>query len=90
MLSPQHSTALLQRKHGDAMIRSWQQRREQTLAAVADYEQKTLTGEAKPVYQFGEDVLSGEDLDISASRIQVSGRPLAVEFSDDPGFSEFL
>ena len=90
VLSPQHSTALLQRKHGDAAIHSWQKRREQTLAAVADYEQKTLTGQARPVYQFGEGVLSGEDLDISASEIRLPGRSLAVEFSEDPGFSEFL
>jgi len=90
VLSPQHSTALLQRKHGESTIRSWQKRREQTLAAVADYEQKTLTGEARPIYQFGEGVLSGEDLDISASRIRLPDRALAVELSDDPGFSEFL
>lgn len=90
VLSPQHSTTLLQRKHGEATMRSWQKRREATLAAVADYEQKTLTGQARPVYQFGEGVLSGEDLDISASRIRLPGRALAVEFSEDPGFSEFL
>lgn len=90
VLSPQHSTTLLQRKHGDATIRSWQKRREQTLAAVADYEQKTLTGEARPVYQFGEGVLSGEDLEISASRIRLPGRAMPVEFSEDSGFSEFL
>jgi hypothetical protein len=35
-------------------------------------------------------VLSGEDLDISASRIRLPDRALAVELSDDPGFSEFL
>jgi acetoacetyl-[acyl-carrier protein] synthase len=89
VLSPEHSTCLLQRKHGAAALHDWQEKRAATLSAVDEYEQTVLRGEAKPVYQFGEGVMSGEDLDISGTEIRVSGRALPILFSDDPGFSAF-
>lgn len=90
VLSANHSIELLQRKHGATAISQWQSKRENTLAAVADYEQSVLRGEAKPVYQFGSGVLDGSDLQICAERIVLPGQAMAVEFRDDPDFSDFL
>ncbi|MCC1497265.1 beta-ketoacyl synthase [Alcanivorax sp. 1008] len=90
VLSAQHSLELLQRKHGTAAIDQWQGKREATTAAVADYEQSVLSGEAKPIYQFGTGVLDGSDLQIHSDRINLPGQAMAVEFRDDPDFKDFL
>jgi acetoacetyl-[acyl-carrier protein] synthase len=53
--------------------------------AAQDYDQAMDRGEIKPIYQFGEGVLHGEDLAISREQIAIPGFGIPVNLElDDP------
>ena len=73
LLSPEVTRNMLKAKHGEQAMTQWQYRYDNTQTAQQAYEQHMLTGEARPVYQFGEGVLSDSDLDFNDQRIRVPG-----------------
>ncbi len=80
ILSPAFTQQMLARKHGSKAMTSHQQRNEAVAAATQDYDARMTRGELRSIYQFGEGVLEGEDLRISAEAIRVPGyeQPLSL------------
>ncbi|MFN3714073.1 MAG: beta-ketoacyl synthase [Alcanivoracaceae bacterium] len=89
VLSPTQTCAMISRRHGKAAISHWQNRRANTLEAIADYEQQTLNGTANVIYRFGEEVLEGDSLDIQPGKLHLPGWQKPVSFSDDPMLSAY-
>ena len=83
MLSPDVTRAMLRSKHGDKACHSWQDRLQQTRAKQAEFERQQLAGEAQPIYQFGEGVLSGDDLEYTDQSISVPGYGKAVDLDTE-------
>ena len=84
LLSPDLVGKMLKARHGAKAMVQWQQRNESVTEQQQDYEQRCRMGTARPVYQFGEDVLEGADLDFTDQRIQVPGygEPLNLEMAN--------
>ena len=84
LLSPDLVGNMLKARHGAKAMVQWQQRNEPVRQQQQDYEQRCQMGTARPVYQFGEGVLDGADLDFTAARIQVPGygEPLNLEMAN--------
>jgi acetoacetyl-[acyl-carrier protein] synthase len=84
ILAPHVVRRMLERKHGRAAMAAHATRNEAVVAASAEYDAKMTRGEGRPIYQFGEGVLEGSDLDITTSRIKVPGwgQPIDLELSN--------
>lgn len=73
LLSPHITTTMLTRKHGLYSMNQLQSQQEATLERAQSYNEQAIQGQTKPIYQFGKDVLTGEDLAISHDEIRIPG-----------------
>lgn len=87
LLSPKVTEKLLRKRHGDDAIAAWQAKREATRAAVARYEQQSQAGQFEPHYYFGNEVLEGPELTVTADQIKIPGyaRPVSLKVENPFG-----
>ncbi len=86
VLSPSVTERLLTQRHGEAAISAWKKRREAVNATAQSYLDRAGRGQFAPRYQFGEAVLEGPELDISAERIHIPGYAQPVSLKADNPF----
>ena len=72
-LSPNLTLKMLEKRHGRDELLAHARRNESVREKARDYDQRASYGEATPIYQFGEGVLEGEDLDFDDATIQIPG-----------------
>ena len=87
VLSPAATERLLTKRHGAAALDAWRTRREATLAISATYERLADRGHFRALYRFGEGVLEGPELTISATQIEIPGyaRPVSLDVDNPYG-----
>ena len=73
VLAPHTTRAMLAARHGNAAMTEHARRNETVHASALAYDAATTAGETSPIYQFGEGVLEGDDLDISDTAIGIPG-----------------
>ncbi|MCC5882673.1 MAG: beta-ketoacyl synthase [Halomonas sp.] len=80
VLSPTVTERLLTQRHGAAAVSEWRQRREAVRQASQAYLAGADRGQFEVRYRFGEGVLEGPELEISASQIRIPGytRPVSL------------
>ncbi|WP_114416929.1 beta-ketoacyl synthase [Marinospirillum perlucidum] len=79
MLSPEVTLNFLEKRHGKAAIQAHSRQLETTLERSEQHEKASQSGHFKLTYQFGEEVLEGEDLTLSNKQLQIPGYPQAVD-----------
>ncbi|ODS22665.1 beta-ketoacyl synthase [Candidatus Endobugula sertula] len=89
LLSPTVTHNMLKAKHGQQTVTQWQHRHETTQAIQKDYEDHAMSGDTKPIYQFGEGVLSDSDLDFNNQRIKVPGYGKEIDLAVKNPFWSF-
>lgn len=72
-LSPGFTEQMLERRWGKEKMLAWRRRNEAVSEKAAGYDQVADDAETKAIYQFGEGVVDGEDLTISAEEIRIPG-----------------
>ncbi len=88
VLSPAITEQLLSRRHGEKAMQNLRNKQEATVEQAAVYEQQSLRGEARPIYRYDHNVLSGEDLSISHGEIQLPGYANAVDLNVENPFDD--
>ncbi|MBA4502821.1 beta-ketoacyl synthase [Marinobacterium marinum] len=85
ILAPHIVEQMLSKRHGDTAMNAWRKRREQVREQAEAYNQSAINGEARPVYRYDYNVLTGEDLQISADEIRLPGyaHPISLKV-DNP------
>ena len=78
VLSPALTRRMLTSRHGAARLVNWEQRSQRAVEAASSYDDAVIREGVPPIYRFGEGVVEGEELDISADRIQIPGFPNPV------------
>ena len=73
VLAPHVVEKLLTKRHGETAMNAWRQRREQVREQAEAYNQAAINGLARPIYRYDYNVLTGEDLQISADEIRLPG-----------------
>ncbi|WP_072823264.1 beta-ketoacyl synthase [Modicisalibacter ilicicola] len=86
VLSPRTTERLLAKRHGQAALEAWKQRRETVMAASDRYCQRADAADFDVIYRFGHDVLEGPELDIDRHRIHIPGYARAVSLDVDNPF----
>ncbi|MEQ8857715.1 MAG: beta-ketoacyl synthase [Pseudomonadales bacterium] len=84
VLSPTRTAQMLEKRWGKAAMQAHARRAEATEQKAADYDAAMDRGEIAPIYRFGEGVLDGDDLDISATAIRIPGfaRPVRLDLEN--------
>ena len=86
LLGPHVVDDLLKARHGEAALRRWAKRNESVAAQARDYDQAATAGDAETIYRYGEGVLHGEDLAISAEALAAPGYSRAIPLTMDNPF----
>jgi len=89
VIAPHIAEQWLENKYDNATITQWHAQREITRERAANYDQAAMRGEARPIYLYDNNVLTGYDLDISATRIKLPGYVNAIDLSMENPFSDF-
>jgi len=81
VLAPHVVETLLTRRHGEAAMNAWRKRRELAREQAEGYNQSAVYGLARPIYLYDHNVLTGEDLQISAEEIRLPGyaNPISLQ-----------
>lgn len=84
-LSPAMTERMLERRWGKEKMLAWRRRNESVNEQAMAYDAVADNPETKAIYQFGEGVVDGEDLTISAEEIRIPGfgQPVRLDL-DNP------
>jgi acetoacetyl-[acyl-carrier protein] synthase len=87
-LSPNLTLKMLEKRHGRDELLAHARRNESVREKARDYDQRASYGEATPIYQFGEGVLEGEDLDFDDATIHIPGFEQPIELNMPNPFAD--
>jgi acetoacetyl-[acyl-carrier protein] synthase len=89
-LSPSKTQQMLRAKWGANAIREYEARREAVVQNAQDYDTAMNAGGVAPIYQFGEGVVEGKDLDIAQSTLKIPGFDLPIDLQLDNPFPDMV
>lgn len=90
VLSPAVAMQLLRAKHGAAAMAAHANSSEQARERAAAYDAAASDGRSEVLYRFGENVLDGDDLSLSAEGIGIPGFDKSVALDVKSPFGEWL
>jgi len=89
-LSPARTLQMLTKRWGAHAMSAYRARNEAVERMAQDYDAAMDRGEVKPVYQFGEGVIHGEDLTIGTDKIHIPGFGIAVNLDLENPYSDMF
>lgn len=89
LVSPQETRRLLRQRHGEQALLRWEAGRDRSEAQRQAYEAAADAGAYQPLYRFGENVLTGQDLEITAETIRLPGLSTPVSLRGTGDFSAY-
>lgn len=90
LLSPAVTEKMLRKRHGDAAFNDYQARREATRAAARQYDEAATQGRFDIIYNFGNDMIDEQAIEISDQGIQVPGFSQTIAYKKDERFSDMI
>ncbi|MDC9615361.1 beta-ketoacyl synthase [Xenorhabdus khoisanae] len=90
VLSPQKTMQMLDKKHGSASISTYYKRNEIVKRRSEEQDQAICRGEESVIYNFGNAVLQGSDIQLSRQEIRFNGVKQSIKMPNADEFSEFL
>lgn len=73
MFSPDVTRKMLEKKHGQQVMKKHAEANEAVREQADVYDQAAIRGEASTIYNFGKNVVSGEDLNLTDTYISIPG-----------------
>jgi len=89
VLAPHIVKDMLTRKHGAEKIAQWQALNQQVNDNAQDYDRRACRGETKPSYKFNHNVLEGDELTITDSKIDIPGYNNSIDISQANPFDDY-
>ncbi|PVZ72612.1 beta-ketoacyl synthase [Pelagibaculum spongiae] len=88
VLSPTKTKQMLTKRHGEKAMTDWQQANAQIQQKQQQYLDDALKAEIKPIYQFGEGVISDEQVALTDQNITIGS--YTVDLQSEHGLEDFL
>lgn len=88
VLAPHVVKKMLAKKHGKEALQQYEERSTTVEEKAKQYEIEATRGTAKPIYHFDNNVLVGDDLEITDETITVPGQANKVTFTDTGHFDD--
>ncbi|KAA0874655.1 beta-ketoacyl synthase [Nitrincola tapanii] len=89
LLSPLATEKLLQQRYATETLTHWQKARESVRETAQAYDQAQIRGQARPIYRYDHQVLTGEDLTISDREIKLPGYAQAISVDVDNPYADW-
>ncbi len=86
ILSPQVTMQLLEKRMGAEALRAHRGKNEAVQAQQRTFEEQILAGTDEPIYDFGANVMEGDDLTVGRDQIEIPSFPLPVALDVDNPF----
>jgi acetoacetyl-[acyl-carrier protein] synthase len=90
LFSPEVTLAMMAKRHGNAAMLSYQDKLPAVEAAQAAYQVKADNADFEIIYQFGDGVLTDEDLDIDAEHIAIKGFAHDITLAKSNPFADMV
>ncbi|ARN76071.1 beta-ketoacyl synthase [Oceanicoccus sagamiensis] len=90
VIAPHIVETMLSNKYGEEAMTAYKTRNEAALEQAAAYDESAMKGDALPIYKFDHNVLGGEDIDFSSSKIKVPGYEFDIELDVTSPYAELL
>ncbi|CAD5105880.1 beta-ketoacyl synthase [Zestomonas carbonaria] len=90
LLSPRVVEKMLRKRYGDEAFAAYTAKREATRAAARRYDEQALKGQFDIIYNFGNDMIDEQAIELSADSIKVPGFPQPLVYRKDKRFSDML
>ena len=90
VLAPQIAERMLRKRYGSERFAAYVALREQTRAAAKAYDQQALKGQLQIIYNFGQDQIDDQQIQMDAAHIRVPGFSQPLVFKPDPRFADML
>ncbi|MFP5383323.1 MAG: beta-ketoacyl synthase [Gammaproteobacteria bacterium] len=84
LLSPAMTQRLLAQRHGGAAMARWQQQQEAVADAARRYDEQATAGRFAVRYRFGQGVIDGKDVIVTADTVRLPGFGQPVTLGDTP------
>ncbi|WP_444997627.1 beta-ketoacyl synthase [Aliikangiella sp. IMCC44359] len=89
VLSPQVTMEMLTNKHGQAAIDKHAEKNVTVKAAAKAYDDSVINGELSVIYNFGTDVMEGNDLNITQQGIELEKFKNQLKFEPENPFADY-
>ena len=89
VLAPHIVKEMLTRKYGIEKFARWQTLNKQVNETAQAYDYSACRGETKPSYKFNHNVLEGDDLTITESKIDIPGFQNSIDISQANPFDDY-
>jgi acetoacetyl-[acyl-carrier protein] synthase len=73
ILAPHVATEMIEKRHGKKLMLKYSQRNETVRQKIHEYDEEMIKGNNSLIYQFGEGVIEGADLEITPQKISIPG-----------------
>ncbi|MEN0107850.1 MAG: beta-ketoacyl synthase [Pseudomonas sp.] len=90
ILAPHVAERMLKKRHGEAAFAAYTSRREQTRANAQAYDQRALNGQLDIIYNFGQDMIEDQAIEITAEQMRIPGFSQPLVFKKDERFKDML
>ncbi|MNN83311.1 hypothetical protein D3C81_2003380 [compost metagenome] len=90
VISPRLAEKMLKKRHGEAAFAAYSAKREQTRANAEEYDRRARLGEFDIIYNFGNDLIDEQLIELSDQGIQVPGFAKPLLYKKDERFADML
>lgn len=81
VLAPHLTSKMLEKKHGKKALRQHAKLNESVADKIREYDSLAIAGQTSPIYHFGEGVVEGEELGITATKITIPGLAQTIDLN---------
>jgi len=89
VISPNITNQMIQKRYGKNAYMQYCNKREQTQIKALEYDDKAKLGQFNVIYNFGQNMLDGEDITLTKEQINIRGIN-SIKFTDDLRFKDML
>ncbi|UVE17578.1 beta-ketoacyl synthase [Pseudomonas sp. LS44] len=90
LLAPRVVEKMLRKRHGEEAFAAYSVKREATRAAAQAYDEQALKGQFDVIYNFGNDMIDDQAIELGTEQIKVPGFSRPLVFHKDERFSDML
>ncbi|MCY1186370.1 Beta-ketoacyl-[acyl-carrier-protein] synthase FabY [compost metagenome] len=81
---------MLKKRYGEAAFAAYCAKREKTRANAEEYDRRARQGELDIIYNFGNDLIDEQQIELSPEGIQVPGFTQTLRYKKDERFADML
>ncbi|MCY1505106.1 Beta-ketoacyl-[acyl-carrier-protein] synthase FabY [compost metagenome] len=90
LISPRLAEKMLKKRYGEAAFAAYCAKREKTRANAEEYDRRARQGELDIIYNFGNDLIDEQQIELSPEGIQVPGFTQTLRYKKDERFADML